>query len=416
MADLPTGVEIHNGKIRISFSYRGVRCREVLRGWATTAANLKKAGNLRSAIVGEIQFGNFDYAARFPESKAVSKFTTTRRVSTFSELCDVFLNAKSLELTAASHDSLSSKINTLLRTVGGGTLLTDIQYSDLLQYRQDLLTGGVVNPKSPWFNKQGRAASTVNNIMGSLCEMLRLANQSQFISHSPYDNVKPLRVSKKDPDPLLSDEYQKLMGILPRRFALLWTIAVHTGMRHGELCALAWEDVDLEKGEINVRRNLTAKGLFVPPKTAAGIRKITMLRPALDAITEQFDATGRFDENEITFNHREHGKTETQQLKFVFRPGPQTRFGSPYFAKRSITYSWDSGLEKAGVRKRHAYQSRHTYACWLLSAGANPSFIASQMGHENAKMVYEVYSKWIGEMNRDQVGMLNDKLPGVLSP
>ncbi len=63
----------------------------------------------------------------------------------------------------------------------------------------------------------------------------------------------------------------------------------------------------------------------------------------------------------------------------------------------------------ANLRSRDPYQSRHTYACWSLSAGANPSFIASQMGHENAKMVYTVYSKWIGDMDEDQVGLLDSK-------
>lgn len=63
------------------------------------------------------------------------------------------------------------------------------------------------------------------------------------------------------------------------------------------------------------------------------------------------------------------------------------------------------------VRVRRPYQSRHTFACWLLTAGANPSFIASQLGHENAKMVYEIYSKWIGGMDRNQVELLNSTLP-----
>lgn len=47
-------------------------------------------------------------------------------------------------------------------------------------------------------------------------------------------------------------------------------------------------------------------------------------------------------------------------------------------------------------------------------AGANPSFIASQMGHEDARMVYEVYSKWIGDMNQDQVNMLNNQMPTAM--
>ncbi|MEW4959459.1 site-specific integrase, partial [Enterobacter cloacae subsp. cloacae] len=44
------------------------------------------------------------------------------------------------------------------------------------------------------------------------------------------------------------------------------------------------------------------------------------------------------------------------------------------------------------------------------------SFIASQTGHENAKMVYEVYSKWRVGMNADQVGMLNERLQTLLPP
>lgn len=49
-------------------------------------------------------------------------------------------------------------------------------------------------------------------------------------------------------------------------------------------------------------------------------------------------------------------------------------------------------------------------------AGANPSFIASQMGHEDALTVYEVYSKWIGDMNQDQVSILNNHMPTALPP
>lgn len=60
--------------------------------------------------------------------------------------------------------------------------------------------------------------------------------------------------------------------------------------------------------------------------------------------------------------------------------------------------------------QHQAYQSRHTYACWSLTAGANPNFIASQMGHSNAQMVYQVYGKWMAESDRDQLAILNQKL------
>ncbi|KTH62576.1 integrase [Enterobacter hormaechei subsp. steigerwaltii] len=69
--------------------------------------------------------------------------------------------------------------------------------------------------------------------------------------------------------------------------------------------------------------------------------------------------------------------------------------------------SWNHLLKRAGIRHRKAYESRHTFACWALSAGANPSFIANQMGHTNAQMVFNVYGKWMTEQNGDQVALLN---------
>ena len=60
--------------------------------------------------------------------------------------------------------------------------------------------------------------------------------------------------------------------------------------------------------------------------------------------------------------------------------------------------------------------SRHTFTSLMLSAEANPSFIASQMRHENAKIVHEVYSKWIAGMNVHRVVTLSDRLQTLLPP
>ncbi|MDU6412305.1 MAG: site-specific integrase, partial [Yersiniaceae bacterium] len=64
----------------------------------------------------------------------------------------------------------------------------------------------------------------------------------------------------------------------------------------------------------------------------------------------------------------------------------------------------------AGIRGRNPYHTRPTYACWLLSAGVNPSFIAARMGHQHAQMVYEIYGRWIEEMSGERINMLNEKL------
>ncbi|EIS4806099.1 site-specific integrase [Escherichia coli] len=413
----PTGIELHNGKIRISFTYRGVRCREVLHGWAVTSSNIRKAGNLRAAIVSEIQLGGFDYAERFPESKALKKFSSTVKVKTFSELCDLYTSSKKHEISAATYDNLNCAISALRKIVGDNTLLNDIEHADMLNYRHKLLTSDTIHSKHAWLNKTGRAASTVNRLMCTLTGMMKLAYRSGFIKGMPYDGLKLLKRSKNTPDPLLHGEYAAVISALSGTvFANLWTIAIHTGLRHGELAALAWEDIDLNSGQIHISRGLTNKNLFVPPKTDAGIRTITLLKPAIDALREQFKVTGALARREITFHRRGVGQTEQQHLRFVFVPRRNARNSPGHYAKDSLAYSWENGLRKAGVRYRHPYQSRHTYACWSLSAGANPAFIASQMGHENAKMVFEVYGKWMTDLNQNQVEIINASLSGNMPP
>ncbi|EPF16596.1 Integrase [Cedecea davisae] len=190
----------------------------------------------------------------------------------------------------------------------------------------------------------------------------------------------------------------------------LWRFAIYSGLRHGELAALAWEDIDLEAGTVTVCRNLTMIGTFGPPKTDAGYRKIKLLGVALEALKAQRELTALHPKTKIIFHHREYGRTETQFLHFVFMPRMCKGEQKPYCSVTSISARWNAAVKRAGIRRRNPYHTRHTYACWLLSAGATPSFIANQMGHENAQMVYEVYATWIEELSGDQVNMLNGRL------
>jgi len=79
-------------------------------------------------------------------------------------------------------------------------------------------------------------------------------------------------------------------------------------------------------------------------------------------------------------------------------------------AEASLPQTWRAAIRKAGLTYRKSYPSRHTYACWSFSAGANPDFIASQMGHANAQRVYQVYSYWMKENDEAQRSLLNEKV------
>lgn len=52
--------------------------------------------------------------------------------------------------------------------------------------------------------------------------------------------IDPLRKSRSDPDPLSKEEYQRFLDARPsEQIRNLWVLAINTGMRHGEISALA---------------------------------------------------------------------------------------------------------------------------------------------------------------------------------
>lgn len=252
--------------------------------------------------------------------------------------------------------------------------------------------------------------NTVNDYISLTCQILRFAHRSRFITDKQFEHITKLHKDRKKPDPLQRDEYATMMLALTGQDKNMWQFAIGAGPRHGEIAALSWDDVDLDAGKVHIQRNLTGQGDFVPPKTKAGDRIITLLAPALDALRAQYALTGHLPETEIVQHFREYGKTEVQRKRFVFLPRLGTKNPGYYFSTQSITDRWDASVKKAGIRRRTPYQSRHTYACWSLAAGANPSFIASQLGHEDAEMVYRVYSAWIKEFDGEQVELLNERL------
>lgn len=410
MAALPTGVEIRGNSICIWFMYRGKRCREILKGWTVSGPNIKKAGNLRALVLSEINMGEFDYQTRFPSSKKASRVVTTLTVRTLGELCDLWLSIKETELTANTLRKTSSQIDTLKFVINESTPISSIRHSDILNYRNELLNGETNYRNAKRGNKIGRTVRTADNYISLLCSLLRFAHHSGFIKHKPFEGVKKLQLNRVKPDPLTKQEFAAFMECETGQSMNMWKFAICSGLRHGELAALAWEDVDLDTGTIHVRRNLTGIGTFGPPKTDAGDRKIKLLEPALEALNAQRELTALQPKTNIVFHHREYGKTETQRVHFVFMPRMRKGEQKPYYSVSSIGDRWNAAVKRAGIRRRNPYHTRHTFACWLLSAGANPSFIANQMGHENAQMVYEVYGAWIEELNGDQVLMLNSRL------
>lgn len=197
--------------------------------------------------------------------------------------------------------------------------MSAVTKEELLYIRKDLLTGHQM-PMKGKVPAKGRSVVTVNYYMTTIAGMFQFAADHGYLEANPFDGIKPLKKARAEPDPLTRDEFIRLIDACRHQQTKnLWSLAVYTGVRHGELTSLAWEDIDLEAGTITIRRNYTKLGEFTLPKTEASTnRVIHLIQPAISVLRNQAEMTRFGKKHQIDVQLREYGRTESHECTFVF--------------------------------------------------------------------------------------------------
>src|ERR687897_78831 len=161
----------------------------------------------------------------------------------------------------------------------------------------------------------GSSARTVRYIHTTLHKALKQAVMDGLIPRNATEAVKPPQLSREEMRPLTPEQAKLLLKAAHEagdRLEALYVLAIHTGLRQGELLGLKWDDVDLEDGSLQVRRTLTtAKGgpVLAAPKTKGSRRTLKLTQTALQALKSHLnrqlgdieEAGDRWRENGLIF-------------------------------------------------------------------------------------------------------------------
>jgi integrase len=352
--------------IEITFTYRGQRCRERIK-LAPTPANLKRATQHRAAILDAIQKGTFEYRVTFPDSPRAAIFAERQgEILSVEKYLDDWLERQRPHLKASTYDGYRKTVINHLTPGLGKHLLSDLKRTHIKDWCASLKTT----------NK------TMRNRLSVLRAALGEAVQDELIEANPLYGwqwrSKETPDTEDDVDPFSANEQQAILAKLTGQEQNLFQFAFWTGLRTSELIALQWSDVDWHRGIVEVRRALTraaiaAKSEAETPKTRSGRRQVKLLKPALDALQAQKPFT--YLANETIFRNPRTNKHWSGDLV--------------------IREAWKRALQFAKVRYRRPYQTRHTFASMMLTAGESPMWVAQQMGHKDWTMIARVYGKWI---------------------
>jgi len=219
----------------------------------------------------------------------------------------------------------------------------------------------------------------------TLRKSLKAAVVDRLINHNPTDGVKPLKTptgAAKESRALEPDQVKALLEATSgSRFQALYVVAIHTGLRRGELLGLKWMDAALEAGTLTVLRSLDVDGTFKTLKNQASKRTLKLTPQALDVLKAH-----KVRQNE----ERLQAGSRWQDHNLIF---PNT-VGKPMNAGNLYRREFQPLRERAGLTDEGftIHSLRHTFATTLADKGVHPSTAQKMLGHSDIRMTLAIYT------------------------
>jgi integrase len=180
----------------------------------------------------------------------------------------------------------------------------------------------------------------------------------------------------------------------PRWYPFVAT-AFLAGLRFGELAALHRDDLDQESGILTVQRALS--GTKVQATKTGKVRHVRVSPALLKILRAHMEAMA------LEAAH-EGWSAESRLLMFPTTAGMMMRY------RYLCVNLWGPTLKRAKIVHRRFHATRHSYAAHMLTAGADPRWLADQLGHSKVSMTMDVYGKWIQRSAHDHIVSALDRL------
>jgi integrase len=206
------------------------------------------------------------------------------------------------------------------------------------------------------------APASVNLHLCLLRAILRHGLRSKKLSVAALPEIDALKTNNQRVRYLTEDEENRLVGALPEWLRPLVIVAIHTGMRRGELLKLLWDDVDFVQSVIWVRVSKSGEGRRIS-MNATVHRTLSILR----------------DERRMRLSQKVVAQNVAQRNVFTAPAG-----GFVW----NLARVWYRAVNAAGISNLHFHDLRHTFASRLAMRHIDLNTIRVLLGHKSLAMTY----------------------------
>ena len=298
-----------------------------------------------------------------------------------------------LKVRPSSHQTYRGYLNHHIKPYIGNIPLTKLSSLDLQRLYKKLLSDGRVDRIESKKQPKGLSAKTVRNIHQIISSALKLAVEQKLIACNPAEGCALPKVERKEMQTLPIEQLTSFLreakdsGV----FALYY-IDLTTGLRRGELLGLKWADIDLEKGDLRVQRQIgriNGKIIEMPLKTKNAYRTLPLSADAIDVLKMQ--------------------KCKVGNSEWVF-PSPS---GGP-MSPDSVLHMLHRVLKRAGLPKVRFHDLRHTFATLALQNGVDIKTVSGMLGHFSAGFTLDTYAHVTTSAKREAAKTMGNILSGAV--
>ena len=291
---------------------------------------------------------------------------------TLGQWMDVWYeNYAKVKVRPSSHQTYKGYIENHIKPNIGDILLEKLTTLDLQRLYKTLLATGRVDRLESKGQPKGLSPKTVRNIHQILSSALKLAQEQRIILTNPAEGCALPKVEHREMKTLPVEQLQSFLreakdsGVFE-----LYYLELATGLRRGELLGLKWEDIDLEHGDLRVRRQIArinGRVVEAPLKTKNAYRTLPLAEDTISILKEQ--------------------KKKVGNSPWVF----PSATGGP-ISPDSVLHMLHRVLKRAGLPQVRFHDLRHTFATLALQNGVDIKTVSGMLGHFSAGFTLDTYA------------------------
>ena len=306
-----------------------------------------------------------------------------------------FQDYAKIKVRPSSHQTYQGYIHNHIRPNIGDIPLEKLTSLDLQKFYKKLLTTGRVDRVEAKGQPKGLSAKTVRNIHQILSSALKLAQGQRLILTNPAEGCALPRVEHQEMKTLTTVQLASFFREARESGVFeLYYLELATGLRRGELLGLKWEDIDLERGDLRVRRQISrinGEVVEAPLKTKNAYRTLPLAEDTVSVLKEQRRKVGN--------------------SPWVF-PSPN---GGP-ISPDSVLHMLHRVLKRAGLPKVRFHDLRHTFATLALQNGVDVKTVSGMLGHFSAGFTLDTYAHITSAAQRQAAQTMGSVLSETLCP